>query len=93
MTVDALADGSAGGGNVTAEWSGTLTVGINNGSGTFRGVTSGAGVSLIKKGTGKQTPSGNNTCTGDTTVEAGTLSIDGSVDLEDTSERGKPRTG
>jgi fibronectin-binding autotransporter adhesin len=62
-----------------------LTVGINNGSGTFSGVISGTGttagspgqVELIKTGTGVQTLTGANTYHGTTTVNGGTLYING----------------
>ncbi|KTT22332.1 autotransporter-associated beta strand repeat-containing protein [Pseudacidovorax intermedius] len=58
-----------------------LTVGVNNGSGTFSGVISdGQGVnastkSLTKTGTGTQTLSGANTYSGATAVTGGTLQL------------------
>lgn len=54
----------------------TLTVGRNNASTTYSGVLSSSG-SLIKTGTGTFTLSGNNTYTGTTTVNGGTLAING----------------
>ncbi|GAA5121098.1 autotransporter-associated beta strand repeat-containing protein [Luteolibacter yonseiensis] len=49
-------------------------IGGNNGSTTYSGILSGGGL-LIKSGTGTLTLSGNNTYTGPTTVNAGTLSL------------------
>ena len=77
ITVDAL----TGSGTVThTSYGGTenLTVGVNNGSGTFSGTitnANGFGLNLVKAGTGTQTLSGANSYTGATTVNAGTLTI------------------
>lgn len=61
----------------------TLTVGGNNGSGSFSGVIeNGVGqISIAKAGTGTQTFSGTNTYNGATTVSAGTLIIGGAGKL------------
>lgn len=67
----------AGGGNVTLG-SATLTTGGNNSSTAFSGVISGTG-NLTKQGTGTFTLSGANIYTGTTTVNAGTLLVDGSL--------------
>jgi autotransporter-associated beta strand protein len=68
-------EGSVINSNATAA---TLTVGNNNGTGTFDGVinqTSGE-ISVIKQGTGTQTWSGLNTYTGSTTINStGLLSV------------------
>jgi autotransporter-associated beta strand protein len=61
----------------------TLTVGVDNGSGTFSGVIGGGGraginhINLTKSGSGTQTLSGANTYVGTTTVNGGTLAITG----------------
>jgi autotransporter-associated beta strand protein len=57
----------------------TITVGGNNLSTTVSGVIQGNGGALVKTGTGTQTLSGTNTHTGATTVNAGTLQVDGSI--------------
>ena len=58
---------------------GTLTVGVDNGSGSFSGVISNAsGVTrLTKTGTGTQILSGDNTYTGATQIDEGTLIVNG----------------
>jgi autotransporter-associated beta strand protein len=66
-------DNSAGG-------SPTLTVGNNNVSSALNGVIGGGFVSLIKIGGGTLTLNGNNTYTGNTTVNAGTLLVNGHID-------------
>ena len=79
VKVDAL----NGAGTVTSGWLGTgsITVGINNGSGTFSGVigdfdlASGHTGSIIKVGTGTQSLSGANTFTRGVTLNAGQLNI------------------
>jgi len=53
----------------------TMNIGTNNGSGTFSGAIQNA-ATLIKTGTGTQTISGNNSYTGSTTVNGGTLLLD-----------------
>jgi autotransporter-associated beta strand protein len=57
----------------------TLTVGSNNLSTEVSGVIVGAGGSLVKTGSGTLTLSGTNTYTGTTTVNAGSLLVDGSI--------------
>lgn len=63
----------------------TLTVGSNNLSTDVSGIIQdggtggGAGASLIKTGSGKLTLSGNNAYSGGTTVQAGILSVNGTV--------------
>jgi len=61
---------AVGGNNLSTSVSGT----INDGGGS-----GGAGASLVKTGTGTLTLSGTNTYTGATTVNAGTLAVDGSI--------------
>jgi autotransporter-associated beta strand protein len=82
--------GPAGDGKITAgsiEGAGdyvighTLTVGSNNLSTEVSGVISDCGCpgSLVKVGSGTLTLSGNNTYTGTTDVNGGTLAVDGSI--------------
>lgn len=58
-----------------------ITIGVNNGTGTFTGVIADyqARVNLVKVGTGTQTLAGANTYTGTTRVNAGTLVVTGSL--------------
>ncbi len=67
----------AGAGAVTMG-AGSMTVGGNNVSTTFSGTISGSG-SLTKNGSGALTLSGANTYTGLTTVNTGTLVVNGSI--------------
>jgi autotransporter-associated beta strand protein len=77
VTIDAL----TGSGRVEKNHPGnsptSLTVGIDDGSGTFSGTIANAQnqIALIKTGSGTQTLAGTNTYTGNTTVENGTLII------------------
>lgn len=75
---NSLTSGSlAGGGNVNLN-ANTLTTGNNNSDTTFSGVISGTG-GLIKDGAGVLTLSGANTYSGATTVNAGTVKINGNT--------------
>ena len=60
---------------------GGITVGVDNGSGSFSGIIGnsnyGSAYSITKAGSGTQTLSGANTYTGTTTINDGTLIIDG----------------
>jgi autotransporter-associated beta strand protein len=71
-TIDAL-DGDAAG--AVKLGTGTLTVGADNGDGTFSGTISGSG-SLVKKGSGTQVLNAVQTYWGPTKVLAGRLRID-----------------
>ena len=80
ITVDAL----TGSGVVTHTAFGAaenLTVGVNNGSGTFDGtITNQSGIialNLVKTGSGTQTLTGINTYTGTTAVQGGALLVNG----------------
>src|SRR5262249_20460421 len=79
-------DGLNGNGTATAgvaATTSTLTVGVSGGSGTFSGVLQvGNGtLALTKRGAGTETLSGTmNTYTGATTVNGGTLLVNGSTD-------------
>jgi fibronectin-binding autotransporter adhesin len=76
VIVDALT--GAGGVSSGANGGVTLSVGADNGSGTFSGVFSSTNA-LIKTGSGTQMLSGVNTYTGTTTVSAGTLLVTGAT--------------
>ena len=86
FVIDSL-DGAAGS-QIIKSYTTTdnLTVGSNNGSGTFAGtVTNGSGTTTFTKtGTGTQTLSGANTYTGITTINGGTLALGGGSALADT---------
>src|SRR5262249_36336687 len=71
----------AGGGNVFMNGNNTLTVGGDNTSTDFSGVyqDSGGAAALTKTGTGTLALRGFNTYTGPTTVNAGTLLVDGHI--------------
>ncbi|MGB2186485.1 MAG: beta strand repeat-containing protein [Akkermansiaceae bacterium] len=73
IVVDAL-DGAG-----TVLTGGGITVGVDNGSGSFSGIIGnsnfGSAYSITKAGSGTQTLSGANTYTGTTTVSEGTLSL------------------
>jgi autotransporter-associated beta strand protein len=69
--------GAIGGPGVIDLGSGTLRAGANNGSSTFDGLIIGSGT-LFKLGAGTWTLNSDNTYTGQTTVSAGTLAINGS---------------
>ena len=69
-----------------------LTVGNNNSSTTFSGSLTGGG-SLTKNGSGKLTLSNTNTYTGATTVNAGTLAVDGAPDRQPRHGQHRRRVG
>ena len=84
QTVASLADGIGGGGSIINNASAlpaTLTLNPASGSTTFSGAISDNGVanaiSLVQAGAGTQVLAGNNTYTGTTTINAGTLQIGG----------------
>ncbi len=72
IRVDAL----TGSGSIVNGLSGgttSLTLGVDNGSGTFSGAISAVGLSLVKAGTGNQVLAAGSTFTGNVTVDGGTL--------------------
>ncbi|MBH3428224.1 autotransporter-associated beta strand repeat-containing protein [Pseudomonas alkylphenolica] len=69
----------SGGGTANVGAGNTLSLGASNLSNTFVGTLSGSGA-LAKLGTGTLTLTGSNTLTGGTTIDAGTLKVDGSLD-------------
>lgn len=76
-------DGLTGAGNVVLAGN-TLTVGSNNQpTGTVSGAISGVGGGLIKEGIGTLTLSGTNSYTGNTTVNAGTLTLQNGAAIAD----------
>ena len=90
-------DGLSGSGTVTnvSFASTALTIGSNNGSGTFSGVLeNGSGaLNLTKTGSGTEVLSGANTYTGATNVNAGLLVLNGSVNGSVTVSSGGLLTG
>lgn len=76
-SIGSIAGGGAAGGNVVLG-AATLTIGGNNTSTTYDGVISGTG-GVTKSGTGIFTLSRANTYTGATTINAGNLSVTGSL--------------
>ena len=79
-TAGATVKSLSGNGRVYADTTNnTLTVGQNDGSGTFSGVLANgtAVLSLVKTGSGTQVLSGTNTYTGTTTINSGTLVLSG----------------
>jgi len=77
QTIGSLSGGGVGGNNLgVLLGTGTLTTGGNNTSTTYNGQISGTG-GLVKTGTGTQTLTASNTYTGATTVQAGSLIING----------------
>ena len=73
QTIVALNGGGSTGGTVSLGTA-TLTVGNNNGSGTFSGLITGTG-GLVKTGTGVQGLAGSNSFSGGVWVNAGTLGL------------------
>ena len=82
-TTTVIFDALSGSGTVdrTQTSTGALTLGVDNGSGTFSGaINNTAGTTnLVKTGTGTQALSGANTYGGTTTVNGGTLIVNGSL--------------
>jgi autotransporter-associated beta strand protein len=66
---------------------GVITLGRNNGSGTFDGLArdNGGPLAITKQGTGTQTFTGANTYSGPTRIEGGTLALGAAATLANTS--------
>jgi len=84
--------GSLGGAGQISLGAGALRTGADNGSSTFSGLITGTGP-VFKLGTGTWTLEGNNTCTGNTTVSAGTLLVNGSQPGSAVTVHGSARLG
>jgi len=80
QTIASLADSGVGGGIVTnsAASTATLTINPSSGSTTFSGAISGP-ISLVKSGAGTQVLAGASSYAGGTTVNNGTLLVNGSI--------------
>ena len=85
-TVGSLVDSGTGTGSAVSLGSGTLTI-ASNADATFSGAIGGTG-SLVKTGAFAQTLAGTSTYTGATTVQAGTLQVNGSIASSDFSVDG-----
>ncbi len=72
--------------------SGTLTLGDST-SQTFSGIISGATGNLIKTGSGLLNLTGSNTYSGNTTIQAGTLAVNGSIQSATTVASGATLQG
>src|SRR5262249_31995716 len=81
-SIGSLSGSGGTGGNVTLG-AGTVTTG-GAANTTYTGIISGTG-GLIKQGTGTFTLAGNNTYTGATTINAGTLQLGAANRIADTS--------
>jgi autotransporter-associated beta strand protein len=79
LTNGGMTAGSIEGAGTFSLGSNELTVGSNNLSTTVSGTISGVGGSLIKTGSGTLMLTGNNTYTGPTVVDLGTLIVNGSI--------------
>ena len=73
--VGALNGGGTLGGNISLSNGVQLTTGSNDTSTSYGGVISGIGASLLKRGTGNQTLSGENSFSGGVTIQNGTLRV------------------
>jgi YVTN family beta-propeller protein/autotransporter-associated beta strand protein len=71
--------GSLSGAGQVSLGTATLSAGADNTSTTFSGVMSGVGGGFTKIGTGTLTLSGNNSYTGPTNVNGGTLDVEGTI--------------
>ena len=87
IAINALNDGTGGGGTITTTLatSKPLTIGNGNASGSFSGTINFGVMSLVKTGAGTQTLSGVSTYTGSTTVNGGTLALSGSGSIANSS--------
>lgn len=89
-----MVDAVTGGGTILSGWSasGSITFGVDNGSGVFAGIfadnTANADdvCKIIKLGTGTQTLSGSSTYTGTTLISAGILRLGNSNVIPDMSD-------
>ena len=93
LSADGAAIGSLSGAGLVSLGDRQLTVGGLNRNDVISGAISGDGGTLVKVGTGTLTLSGASSYTGDTSVDAGTLRVDGGITSDVAVASGASLTG